>query len=107
MKRPSIYAASVAIVSIIALSLFAAQPDQKEPPTGVFAGLHKGEPIALKELVSCFEITVFPDGPETLGFEVVEVGHDFVAVRDASGIREVRIPVYAIKSITVMRVGGK
>jgi hypothetical protein len=107
MKRMSVSVVLAAVISLTALSLIAAQPDQRESPSGFLSSLHNGQAIALKDLGTSFEITVFPNGPDPLGFEVMEVGRDFVAVWDVTGIRVIRIPVYSIKSITVLKVGRK
>jgi hypothetical protein len=95
-----------ATVSALALTLLAAQPEAKEPPSGFLGYLQKGQAVGLKDLGSAFEITVFPNGPAPLGYEVVEVGRDFVVLQDITKIQEVRIPVYSVKSITTLKVGN-
>ena len=105
MKRPS-FVASLAIVSALALTLIAAQPEAKEPPSGFLGCLQKGEAVGLKDLGPAYEITVFSNGQAPLGYEVVEVGREFVVLKDITEIQEVRIPIYSVKSITTLKVGG-
>ena len=105
MKR-YFFVASLAIVSALALTLIAAQPENKEPPSGFFGYLKKGQAVGLKDLGPAYEITVFSNGQAPLGYEVVEVGRDFLVLQDITGIQEVRIPIYAVKSITTLKVGG-
>jgi hypothetical protein len=106
MKRPLAHAVSL-VVSAIAVALIAAQPERPEPSSGFLSPLHKGQAIALKDLGTAYEITVFANGPAPLGFEVVDFGRDFVVLRDVTGIREERIPAFAIKSITTLTIGVK
>ena len=107
MQRPAISVVSFIVVAVLALSFVAAHPDQKEPQTSLLSSLQKGQTIVLKDLGTTFEIIVFPNGPVPLGFEVTEIGTDFVAVKDVTGTREVRSPVYSIRAITTMKIGGK
>ena len=104
MKRPS-FVVFLATVSMLALTLIAAQPENKEPPSAFLGYLKKGQAVGLKDLGTAYEITVFQNGQAPLGYEVVEVGRDYVVLRDITEIQEVRIPIYAVKSITTLKVG--
>jgi hypothetical protein len=102
MKHLSASVLSIVAVSLISLVLVAAQPDADPPKTGLFANLRKGQEIGLKDVGTSFEVTILADQPGPLGFTILEVGHDFLVLRDISGIQEVRIPLYAIKAITTI-----
>lgn len=94
-------------IPLIALTLIPAalwaQFGPVAPTPGIFSELKKGKPVILKDLGTVFELTVLESGPPTLGHEVVEVGNDYVALRDTAGAFEMRIPVYAIKSVSTLR----
>ena len=107
MKRPSVSVLLLVVVSLISLTLVAAQPDADPPKTGLFANLRKGQEIGLKDVGTSFEVTILADQPGPLGFTILEVGHDFLVLRDISEIQEVRIPIYAIKAITTISTAKK
>ena len=73
---------------------------------GVFSVLGKGRPVILKESGGRYELTVFDGEPTALGHEVVEVGQDYVVLEDTARLSLTRIPVYAVKSVTVLQVGS-
>ena len=50
------------------------------------------------------EIGVFEDSPGPLGHKLVEVGHDYVVVRDIANVMTTRIPIYSIKSVTIVTI---
>jgi hypothetical protein len=102
MKHPSASVLSIVAVSLLALSFVAAQPEADTPKTGLFATLRKGQEIGLKDVGTSFEVTILADQPGPLGFTILEVGQDFLVLRDISGVQEVRIPIYAIKAITTI-----
>lgn len=102
MNRPSAPVLSLVAVSLLALCSVAAQPDADPPKPGLFANLRKGQEVVLKDVGPSFEITILADQPGPLGFTILEVGQDFLVLRDIAGVQEVRIPVYAIKSIATI-----
>jgi hypothetical protein len=64
---------------------------------GVLAGLKSGQPVALKDLGTVYEVRVMDDKIPT-GEEVGEVGVDHLVVKSVAGI-ETRIPVTSIKAV--------
>jgi hypothetical protein len=64
---------------------------------GVFAGLKVGQPVTLKEVGSAYEVRVLDVAIPTIE-KVVEVGVDYVVVKNEAGI-ETRIPVASIKAV--------
>ena len=95
----------VAVLSIAGVVAVLAAAAPKDVATGVFAPLEKGQVVALKETPGGYQIGVVP-GVE-LAYKVVEVGGDYVVLADAAGVTETRIPVYAVKAVTVTRLPGK
>ena len=69
--------------------------------------LKPGELIAVEEKNGRYQLGLFPKTFCPLSHTVVEVGTDFVVVRDLAGITDTIIPMYSISSIKVLRVGGK
>lgn len=66
--------------------------------TGLLDGLKVGQPVTLKDLGVAYEVGVMGDRFPT-GHEVVEVGADYLVVRDVAGAVESRIPVTSIKAV--------
>lgn len=88
---------------VVALAV-GAEPAKK--PTGVFSGLKVGQSVSLKDDGSAYTITHFePELPQS--HKVVEIGDDFVVVRDIAEITETTIPIYSIKSIVKVRTKAK
>jgi hypothetical protein len=54
-----------------------------------------------------YEVGVFPPAYQVLGHKVIEIGPDYVVFRDLVGITDSIVPIYSIKAIKVLRVGGK
>lgn len=46
------------------------------------------------------------NGSGVLGHKVVEVFSDGVVIEDLAGVNQTRIPIYSIKSVVVIKVGG-
>jgi hypothetical protein len=99
MKKQIAVVWAVGVVAVLA----AAAP--KGGGAGVFGPLEKGRKVTLKETPGGYLIVVVP-GVE-LGHTVAEVGADYVVLADAAGVTETRIPVYAVKAVTVTRLPGR
>ena len=91
---------------IVAAAVFASTvglaPAERQ---GVFSALRLGQAVQVKDSGGSYEIGVLEkfDGP--LGDKVMEIGPDYVVCRDIADVTELRIPVYAVKSVTVTRIG--
>jgi hypothetical protein len=76
--------------------------DEVKRPKGVFSGLKVGQSVSLKDEGSAFTITYFE--PELQqSHTVVEIGDNFIVVRDIAGVTETSIPVYSVKAIVKVR----
>ena len=98
MKKQVAVAWAFGVVAVLA----AAAP--RGGGAGVFGPLEKGSKVTLNETPGGYKIVVMP-GVE-LGHTVAEVGADYV-VADAAGVTETRIPVYAVRAVTVTRLPGR
>jgi hypothetical protein len=72
---------------------------------GVFSPLEAGQKVSLREKAGGFEIGVVP-GVE-LSHKVVEVGADHIVLEDVAGVTETRIPIYAVRTVTITRLGSR
>lgn len=72
---------------------------------GPLAALRAGMPVTLRETGGRFEIRVHEGLPGPLGHAVVRVGPDYVVVKNIAEVVEQWIPISAISSVTVMKIG--
>ena len=93
----------VAILTVC-LVLFAASGLAPGPQAGVLSVLKPGMPISLSDKNGGYEIGIFTKGPDLLGYKVLEVAADYVVLEDVSGIQQLRIPVYSIKSVATTKL---
>jgi hypothetical protein len=92
----------VVLVMIAVATAFGADNEKKS--TGIFSELKVGQHVNLTEHTNSYSISYFEKEIE-LANRVVKIGDDFVVVRDVAGVKEIRIPVYALKGIEKVRVG--
>ena len=97
----------LAVMAVAALGLGLSQPtatSQPAPaaPRTVLSPLKAGQAVTLKEKGSFWEISVLQDSAQT-GHRVVEVADDHIVVTDDGGLIETRIPLTAIRAVTVIR----
>ena len=99
MNRTRMWIRLVVVVALVTVTLGA--KDSKETK-GVFSALKVGQSVSLKDEGSAFTITFFE--PELQqSHKVIEVGNDYVVVRDIAGVTETTIPVYSVKAIVRVR----
>jgi len=91
---------AAAAVAVAAAAWGAAARPAAQGAKGILAPLTVGRNVALKSAGSAYELTTFsrptPAGP----YRVIEVADDYVVLQDLGGLHDVRIPVFAVKSIT-------
>ena len=90
------------IVAVLAVATALGAQDGKNPK-GVFSMLKVGQAVSLKDHGATVSLSFFED-EVPLGHTDVEVGEDFVVVRDIAGVKETLVPVYAVKSIERVRL---
>lgn len=93
--RNTIVAATV--VALLALGIFTASGQSPAKPRGVLTVLQVGQSVTLKDADGRYEIGIFANGPDLLGYKVVEVGGDYLVVQDVAGVNELRIPKWGIR----------
>lgn len=64
--------------------------------------LKKDQHITLVEKDSAYEITIVPVN-QPLFYKVSKIGRDFIEVEDMVGFKTIRIHVYRIKNITIIK----
>ena len=97
-----VLAAAVGLMCI-ALSSHA-QTARPAATPGVFAGLRAGQDVTLKDVGHGYEISVFSRTVAPLAHKVVEIGSDYVVIKDVVGVNTIRIPVYAVKNVTTVNI---
>lgn len=93
-----------AVAAVLVISTAASQPQAAAKKT-VFSTLKVGQPVALKDKGHLFEITEM-DG-DTGTHTVVEIGDDYIVLRDVAEVIESRIPIYAIKVVVHVKTKPK
>ena len=94
-----------ALVIIAAVSGIPGAQNAKSP-RNVFSSLKVGQSVTLKDEGSAYSISFF-DEDMPLAHKVVEIGDDFVVVRDVAGVKETVIPVFALKGIMKVTTKSK
>jgi hypothetical protein len=83
------------VVTFLVMALGA---DETKRPKGVFSALKVGQSVSLKDEGSAFTITFFdPDLQQS--HKVIEIGSDYVVLRDIAEVTETTIPIYSVKAI--------
>ena len=90
------------IVVLVAVATALGAQNAKKPK-GVFSMLKVGQPVSLKDEGAAYRIS-FMEPEISLSHTVVEIGEDFVVVRDIAGVKETRVPVFAVKAVEKVRV---
>jgi len=109
MKRASTFwLAMLAVIGIMALCSFGASPAEERAAKATFLErLKLGQPITITEKDGRYEIGMFYKDMRPLAHNIVEIGQDYLVVRDIVGVTDTVIPVYSIKAVRVLRLSGK
>jgi hypothetical protein len=94
-----------ALVIVVAASAIPGAQNAKRP-RNIFSSLKVGQSVTLKDEGSAYSISFFDDDMP-LAHKVVEIGDDFVVVRDVAGVRETLIPVFSLKGIEKVTTKSK
>lgn len=77
-------------------------------PEHIFGDLQTGQKVTLKEVGGAYEIHVIENLPPVAqGFKITKIQNDLIILEDVVGVTEVRIPIYAVKSVKVTRLPNK
>lgn len=102
------YRTAFVVVPLVAGLVFVASGQAPAKPRGVLARLSPEMPVSLTDSPAGYEIGTFVGVPDmTLGYTVLEVGPDHVVLEDIAGIRQHRIPIYAIKGVVTTTLKPK
>jgi len=92
------------LVLFLLLTPLVAQPNVEPKPIGVLAALKVGQLVNVKDIGERYLITVIEgEAKLPVPHTVLEVGNDFVVVKDFTGLNEVRIPITSIKAVVHFR----
>lgn len=101
-SKAMLFIAAVCL-SIAILHSTATTQSPAPPRRTIFSPLAVGQPIVLKERGSLCEIgTLDEAGPLT--HKIVEIGNDYIVVRDNADVVESRIPATALRAVTMTRL---
>ena len=95
--------------SVIAVAAVLGHPndDQNRTTKTVFLDrLKPGQAVVLNDKQGCYEIGIFPKEIQPLSHSVIEVGQDYVVLRDLANVTDTIVPIYSIKCIRILRVGN-
>jgi len=108
-NRKTILCLTILLASSLAVArtVITADPTAERKETPFLEHLKPGQAVSLTEKDGKYEIGVFPPAYQPLGHKVIEVSQDYVVFRDLAGVTDTIVPVYSIKAIKVLRVGGK
>ncbi len=98
--RKNLFAPAL-LVAVLVMFFTGASP-QKPQPQGVFAPLKVGQSVALQDHGGSYEIRLM-DMEVPMGHTVVDVGQDYVVLKDLAEVTETRIPIYAIKAVVLVK----
>jgi hypothetical protein len=88
-------------VAVLAISAAPGAEETKDTK-GVFNRLKVGQSISLKNEGSAFTITYFePELPRA--HKVIEIGDNYVVVRDIAEVTETTMPIYSVKAIVKVK----
>lgn len=112
-KSISVVALAVAIVLTASIALrspgpcaIAAEKDATAK-AGFLDRLKPGQPVSIEERNGRFFIGIMPKAFRPLGHKVIEVGQDYVMVRDLAEINDTVIPAFSVSAIRILRAGGE
>ena len=106
MRRTIIGIVLLGMVAFASSLAFSQRGGEEHGRKGVLGVLSKGQAVSLKDVSGRYEIGIIPN-VEMLGYKVLEVGSDFLVVQDISQVTELRIPIYSIKVVSILKAGGQ
>ena len=93
----------IALAAVIILGSSFAFSERDGVGGGVLSVLSRGQAVSLTDAGGRYEIAILTNGPEMLGYNVVAVGQDYVILEDIAHVREVRIPIYSVKAVVMLK----
>jgi hypothetical protein len=90
------------LLALLTTAVLVAAQHGTDRKAGLFAPLKEGQHVNLKEAGGGYQITLIPG--MQIGHKIVEIGSDYIVLLDAAGVSETRIPVFALRSISITRL---
>jgi hypothetical protein len=102
------YLTILLVASVVAVrSSSNAAPPTDQKKLSFLDRLKGGRPVSLTESGGHYELTLLPENLRPLGHTIIEIGGDYVLLRDLGEITDSAIPIYSISAIKTIRVPGK
>lgn len=99
MKNFGSIGAGILMVAFLFSPLFAQQQDRTKP-NGVLAHLRVDQSINVKEVGNRYLLTVIKSESNLpMPYTILDLGSDYIVVRDITGLNETRIPIYSIQAV--------
>lgn len=101
----------LALLAAVALGLagmFSTASPQPRPAARrtILSTLKVGQSVAVRDRNGLYEVSTMDEaGPMT--HKVIEVGDDYLGVRDEAGVIDSRIPVTAVRAVIHVKTKGK
>ena len=105
MRRAIIGIVLLGMVVLASSLAFSQRGGEEHGRRGVLSVLSKGQAVSIKDVGGRYEIGIISN-VEMLGYKVVEVGSDYVVVKDITGVTELHIPIYSVKAVSILKAGG-
>lgn len=71
---------------------------------GTFGALKKDQKVSIKEISGKFIITLILDQEDIAAYKIKEIGSDYIKLEDITGITEIYIPIYSVRSVHVIKI---
>jgi hypothetical protein len=98
-----------ALILMLALTSHLASSDRDDVESnrqGVLSVLREGQAVSLRTVGDRYDVSFFEAGEGPLGHRVMKVGEDYLVVEDLARVTETRIPIWSIKSVTIIKTGA-
>jgi hypothetical protein len=98
-----IFVVALAAVAVVPALIRAQAGPAKPAAAAVFAGLRPGQTVVVKDFGDSYQITMAGSATPP-GYEIVEIGADYIAIKDIANLGLTRIPIYSVKSVVTMNI---
>ena len=102
MTKTWLAAVSIAVLVLVTFSTVSKSDNDAKARRGLFTTLRVGQSANLKDVGTAYEISTF-DNDLPLSHTVVEIGEDYLVMRDIANVIDTRIAIYAVKSVSHIR----
>jgi hypothetical protein len=100
-----LFLAAVAVAATFSTS--SSQPPQPAAKKTIFSTLKVGQTITLYSKGASWDIATLDTVPDAGSHKVIEINDDFIVLKDIIDVAEVRIPIFAVRSVTDIHMKQK